>query len=108
MSITIFITQPNGAEEELNANEDQTLLECVQGAGLDGFVGECGGNCACGTCHCYIDFAPQGTVLEATNEELQMLDFVASPREENSRLACQIRITSEMQGMRITMPDRQF
>lgn len=108
MSITIFVTQPNGAEEELSAEEGQTLLECTQAAGLDGFVGECGGNCACGTCHCYVEQAPQGSLLEASNEELQMLDFVAAPREDNSRLACQIRITEEMQGMRITMPDRQF
>ena len=66
------------------------------------------GNCACGTCHCYVEQAPQGALLDASNEELQMLDFVAAPREDNSRLACQIRITEEMQGMRITMPDRQF
>jgi len=108
LSITIFVTQPNGAEEELNAQVDQTLLECVQMAGLDGFVGECGGNCACGTCHCYIEYAPADSLSEATNEELQMLDFVASPREENSRLACQIRISEDMQGMRVTMPERQF
>jgi len=58
MSITVFIIQSSGAEEELAAQEDQTVLECVQNAGIDGFVGECGGNCACGTCHCYIEFAP--------------------------------------------------
>lgn len=108
MSITVFIIHPNGAEEELIAQEDHTLLESVQSTGLDGFVGECGGNCACGTCHCYIEFAPQGSLLEATNEELQMLDFVASAREDNSRLACQIRITKDMHGMRVAMPERQF
>jgi len=108
LSITIIVTQSNGAEEELNAQLDQTLLECAQTAGLDGFVGECGGNCACGTCHCYVEFAPQGALVDPTNEELQMLDFVAAPREENSRLACQIRITEDMHGMKITMPERQF
>jgi len=46
--------------------------------------------------------------VDPTNEELQMLDFVAAPREENSRLACQIRITEDMHGMKITMPERQF
>jgi len=108
LSITIYVTQPSGAEEELIAQEDQTLLECAQAAGLDGFVGECGGNCACGTCHCYVETVPQGALADPSNEELQMLDFVAAPREDNSRLACQIRISQDLHGMRITMPDRQF
>ena len=108
MSIQIFITQPNGAEEELSCEDGATLLEAVQIGGLDGLVAECGGNCACGTCHCYIEFVAEGALEEPSSEEDQMLDFVVTPREDNSRLACQIKITQALDGMRVGMPDRQF
>ena len=108
MSIQIFITQPNGAEEELSCEDGATLLEAVQIGGLDGLVAECGGNCACGTCHCYIEFVAEGALEEPSSEEDQMLDFVVTPREDNSRLACQIKITQPLDGMRVRMPDRQF
>lgn len=108
MTIIIQIVQPSGVDIELEANEQDTLLESCQRMGIDGLVGECGGNCACGTCHCYVDYAPPGALSAPSTEELQMLDFVACEREDNSRLACQIKITQALSGMRIIMPERQF
>lgn len=108
MQIQIYLTDPRGAEEELSAPEGYTLLQAAQDAGLDGLVAECAGNCACATCHCYVEFVPDQALSEPSHEEQQMLDFVAAPREENSRLACQIIINSHMQGMRVRIAERQF
>jgi 2Fe-2S ferredoxin len=108
VSIQIYIIQPNGAQEELNCDEHNSLLEAVQSGGIDGLVGECGGNCACGTCHCYVEYAPEGVLDAVSAEEDQMLDFVVTPRQDNSRLACQIKLTPAHAGMRIKMPERQF
>ena len=74
---------------------------------VDGILAECGGGCACATCHVYIDEAWLGKVGAAESIEKEMLDFVDSV-EENSRLSCQIEITDELDGLIVRMPEAQF
>ena len=82
----------------------------MQGAtanGIDGILGECGGSCACATCHCYVDEARLADLPPATESELQMLDNVAAERRPNSRLACQIKSTAMLEGLVIHLPANQ-
>lgn len=106
--IQLYFIQPNGAIQEALATEGQTLLSAARDAGVDGFTAECGGNCRCATCHCYIEPTQAVELLEPSEEELAMLDFVASPREAHSRLACQIVVEYFMDGLKVFMPERQF
>jgi 2Fe-2S ferredoxin len=104
----IFFTQSNGGQYEADAVEGQTLLHAAQDAGIDGFLAECGGSSTCGTCHCYIDPVQWALVAPPGEAESEMLDFVAAERRETSRLACQVRITAQHNGLRIDIPARQI
>jgi ferredoxin, 2Fe-2S len=64
---------------------------------VPGIDGDCGGQCAGGTCHVYVDSAWQEKTGARTEAEVEMLDFAAGT-QENSRLACQITLTSALDG----------
>ncbi len=104
----ILITQANGGQYDAEAQVGQTLLQTAQSNSIDGFFAECGGHCACGTCHCYIDEAQLAWLPLPDKNELEMLDFVADERRPNSRLACQIKITEALEGLRVAIPARQI
>lgn len=105
---TILFTQPNDAEIEASAGVGKTLLQAAEAHGVDGLLAECGGSCSCGTCHCYIDPAQLSLLAVPEKAELEMLDFVADERKPNSRLACQVKIVAELDGLRVQMPARQI
>jgi 2Fe-2S ferredoxin len=82
----------------------------MQGAvtnGIEGIVGECGGACACGTCHCYVDEAWLAALGAPHSDELDMLETVAAERRANSRLACQLCVTPQFEGLVLRLPDTQ-
>jgi len=74
---------------------------------VPGIDADCGGACACATCHVYI--APEWVErVGAPNEmEVDMLDFAFDVRE-NSRLSCQVKLTEELDGLMVTVPEKQF
>ena len=68
-------------------------------------MAECGGACACATCHVYVDEDWKDKVPEKSEEEMDMLDL-AFDVQENSRLSCQITITPDLDGLKVTLaPD---
>lgn len=82
----------NGGIYEAWADKGQSLLQAAQAGGVDGFLAECGGEGRCGTCHCHLGERAAAAVPPPGPEEAQMLDFVATERLPNSRLACQVRV----------------
>jgi len=106
--LLIHVTTAQGATHEVTAKEGQTLLDAVLTSGVDGLLGECGGCCSCATCHCMIDEAQLSLLTAPDSSETQMLDFVATERLTGSRLACQIKLQAQHQGLRLTLPERQF
>jgi 2Fe-2S ferredoxin len=84
-----------------------TLVQGALTRGIAGIVAECGGSCTCATCHCYVDEAWADRVPAPQENELAMLDFVAAERKPNSRLACQIRVTPELDGLVVRLPETQ-
>ena len=106
--IQLYFIQPDGRIQEALAADGQTLLSAARDGGIDGFTGECGGNCTCATCHCFIQPEHLTEMFEPSEDELAMLEFVATPRETNSRLACQIVVEYFMDGLRVYVPDRQY
>ena len=82
----------------------------MQGAtanGVDGIEAECGGSCACATCHCYVDEAQLRSSPAPAEIELAMLENVAAERRTNSRLSCQIKATPRWTAWCVRLPERQ-
>ena len=104
----LYFIQANGGQYDAEAAVGQTLLQAADENGIDGFFAECGGSCTCGTCHCYIDPAQWALLPAPEQTELEMLDFVADERRPTSRLACQIKVTAQLDGLRVQIPARQI
>ena len=75
--------------------------------GVDGILAECGGNAMCATCHVYVEGGWLDRLPVMTGEEDALLEGTASERLANSRLSCQIKVTPELEGLELHLPDRQ-
>ena len=83
-----------------------TLMRAATDNGVPGIDGDCGGNCACATCHVYVDPDWLGQTGERTATEKDMLNCVPDLRG-NSRLACQITLTDALNGLVVGLPEAQ-
>lgn len=103
----ITYIEANGQSTSVELPEGWSLMQGATANGIDGILGECGGSCACATCHCYVDASRLAELPAASENELVMLDNVACERRPNSRLACQIKATAALNGLRVTLPESQ-
>ncbi|HBB81897.1 MAG TPA: 2Fe-2S ferredoxin, partial [Sulfitobacter sp.] len=69
---------------------------------------DCGGACACSTCHVYVDPAWTEKLTPMDDMEEDMLDFAFEPDPARSRLTCQIKVTDALDGLRVQMPEKQI
>ena len=97
----LLVTDRKGQEHRLEAIEGWRVMEVIRDWGMP-IKAECGGACSCATCHIYVDPAWLDRLFPATAEEMEQLD-TAYAVESNSRLACQILVTPEMDGMRVSL-----
>lgn len=95
-----------GAERTVEGSVGATVMETALRNNVPGIDAECGGACACATCHVYVDDAWIAAVGKAQDMEQDMLDFASDVRA-NSRLSCQIRITPALDGLSVTTPAQQ-
>jgi 2Fe-2S ferredoxin len=102
----IVFIEPGGARREIDAPAGITLMEAARQHGVRGVVAQCGGACACATCHVYLD--PSWFAKLEPPEEMEegMLENAWEPRD-NSRLSCQIQITADLDGLQVTVPEQQ-
>jgi len=103
----ITYVEATGAETTIELAEGWSLMQGATANGVEGILGECGGSCACATCHCYVDEARLGDLPAASENELAMLENAAAERQPNSRLACQIKATSALDGLVVHLPETQ-
>lgn len=106
--VTVRFVQANGMERVVETASGRSVLDVALDNGVAGIVGECGGNCSCATCHVYVDESFLALFPEVDAVEDEMLEGVAMPREPNSRLSCQLRLRSELSGLVVRIPKRQF
>ena len=97
----------DGSETELEVQEGWSLMQAAVSNGVEGIEAECGGSCCCATCHCYIEDAFADKLEPAADNELGMLEETVSERKGNSRLACQVKVTADMDGMHVHLPELQ-
>lgn len=103
----ITFVEANGQTTTVNLPDGWNLMQGATANGVDGILGECGGSCACATCHCYVADDFLAKVLPASEAELAMLDNVAAERRPNSRLACQIKTSPALEGLVVHLPETQ-
>ena len=82
-------------------------MEVALQNGVPGIDADCGGACACATCHVYVDKSWVEKTGEAEQMEQDMLDFAFDVTEQ-SRLSCQVKVTDDLDGIIINLPEKQF
>jgi len=103
---TIIYVDHSGEERKVEATNGESVMEAAIKNSIPGIDADCGGACACATCHVYVDPAFLEKVGAAEEMEQSMLDF-AENVESNSRLCCQISVSDELDGLRVTTPESQ-
>jgi len=96
----------NGTQHSIDVPPGQSVMEGAVRNGVPGIDADCGGNCACATCHVYVDPAWVPKVAGPEDSEKSMLEFVRGA-EANSRLSCQMAVTEALDGLVVKMPERQ-
>ena len=96
----------NGTEHVVDAVVGQSVMLGAVNNAIPGIDADCGGECACATCHVYVDPAWLAKVGSRTPQEETMLSF-ANGTEPNSRLSCQIDVTDALDGLIVRMPEGQ-
>ena len=104
--VKITFIEADGTARTVEAEEGATVMETAIRNGVPGIDAECGGACACATCHVYVEEAWREAVGEPQPMEEDMLDFASDVRP-NSRLSCQIRVRAELDGLTVRTPERQ-
>ena len=102
----IIYVEFNGTEHAIDVKNGLSVMEGAVKNNIPGIDADCGGACACATCHVYVDEAWLDKTGDRSAMEDSMLDF-AEGVETNSRLSCQIKVTDELDGLRVTMPESQ-
>jgi 2Fe-2S ferredoxin len=102
----ITFIDANGAQRTVEGEVGATVMEVAIRNAIPGIEAECGGACACATCHVYVDDAWAAATGKAEPMEEDMLDF-AFEVKPTSRLSCQIRVKPELDGLIVRTPARQ-
>jgi len=96
----------NGTPHCIDVPPGQSVMEGAVRNGVPGIDADCGGNCACATCHVYVDESWLAKVEGPLEGEKSMLEYVQGAKA-NSRLSCQMAVTTELDGLVVSMPERQ-
>jgi 2Fe-2S ferredoxin len=102
----ITFNDATGASRTVEAQDGSTVMETAIRNAVPGIEAECGGACACATCHVYIDDAWTEIVGPPSQMEEDMLDFAFEVRP-TSRLSCQIKVAPNLDGLMVTTPAKQ-
>lgn len=102
----ITYIEPSGHEVQIDLPTGWTLMQGATTSGVEGIEAECGGSCACATCHCYVEHLADRLPAPSEAEEC-LLASVAAERRPNSRLSCQVKVTAELDGIVVRLPPTQ-
>jgi len=97
----------DGSRHEVEVETGYSVMEGAINNNIEGIVAECGGACACATCHSYIDAAWVEKLTAMDDMEDSMLD-AAFERKTNSRLTCQIEVSDELDGLVVHVAENEY
>lgn len=104
---TLIFQEADGTRHEVDTDVGSNIMQVALDNGIDAILAECGGTCSCATCHTYINEDWASKLAPASDLELEMIEGVLEPRP-TSRLACQIEVTADMDGMVLELPAAQI
>ena len=96
-----------GTEHVVEVSNGLTVMEGARDNNIPGIEADCGGACACSTCHVYVDPAWADKLPAFDGMEEDMLDFAFEAKPGQSRLTCQLKVTDELDGLIVRMPEKQ-
>jgi 2Fe-2S ferredoxin len=99
---------PDGSERTVDALPARSIMLTALDNNIPGIAAECGGSCACATCHVYVDPAQSAALPPPDAMEEEMLGVVSAERRPESRLGCMLRSEDLPDGLIIRIPDRQY
>lgn len=105
---TVTYIEFNGERHTVDVPAGNTLMQGAFDNSVPGIDADCGGECACATCHVYVESQWQEAVgpIPPGSDEEAMLSF-AAVTQPNSRLSCQVEITEALDGLVVSMPEGQ-
>jgi 2Fe-2S ferredoxin len=103
MPIVTFV-EPSGGRREVAARDGDSLMQAAKSHDVPGILAECGGACACGTCHVYVDESWVERVGPPSKSEMDTLELAFDTRS-SSRLSCQIELGPKLDGLVVHIPE---
>lgn len=98
----LIVVNRAGEESTVDVGDGLTVMEAIRDNGFDELLALCGGCCSCATCHVHVDPAFADKIPEMSEDEDDLLDS-SDHRRENSRLSCQIPLTADLDGLKVTI-----
>lgn len=102
----ITFVEHSGKTHPVDAAVGENLMQIALNNGVPGMLGDCGGNCACATCHVYVDAPWSDKVAPPEKTEQEMIECTVYP-EATSRLGCQVVVTADLDGLVVRLPESQ-
>ena len=102
----VIFTDHGGNVRSVDADLGESVMQVARRNDVPGIDADCGGNCACATCHVYVDDAWLSKVGGRSEMEESMLAFAPNVTD-HSRLSCQIAVTVDLDGLKVTTPESQ-
>jgi 2Fe-2S ferredoxin len=102
----IIYIEHNGTEHCVDVEQDYSVMEGAVNNAIPGIDADCGGQCACATCHVFVDPAWSDRVGTPNDMERSMLEFTDGLTPQ-SRLSCQIKVSAELEGLIVRLPKSQ-
>lgn len=103
----IIYVESNGTKHEIDVDNGMSVMEGAIKHSVPGIDADCGGACACATCHVYVRKEWLEKLAKRESMEEDMLDFAFDVRD-NSRLSCQIKVSDALDGLTVDLPSKQF
>jgi len=104
----VTFRQPDGVESTIEVPDGWSLMEAAMQNDVNGLLAECGGGCACATCHVYVQELELSGLDDISDMEADMLECVSSERRPESRLSCQLRMSEESKDLVVLIPESQI
>jgi 2Fe-2S ferredoxin len=105
--LTVKFMLSDGSEKIVESAEGNSVMQAASENGVPGVDAVCGGHCSCATCHVYVDENWLSALPAPSQDELDLLSGAAAEQLASSRLSCQIKLTSALNGLTVTVPEFQ-